>query len=72
MAVLLCYLGKPERRVQKADTTSICCHRHEAGTGVIRSSQSFEYRERLDECSGQVRALSTEGGWTKPQSKSER
>ena len=36
MAVLVWYYGKPQRRVQKADTTSIYFLCHEANTGVIR------------------------------------
>ena len=44
--------GKSKLRVQRA-------------TGrVIRASQCFEHRERLDECSDQVRALSTLSDWT--------
>ena len=49
MVVLVWYSVKPERRVQKADTMSIYCRCHEASTGVIRSSCSCQYTERLDE-----------------------
>ena len=40
MAVLVCYLGKLDQRVQTAETMSIYCLCHEASTGVLRSGQS--------------------------------
>ena len=49
--MLVWYSDTLERRVKQTDTTNIHCCCHEASTGVIRVSQSFEYRERLDECS---------------------
>ena len=53
-------LPRKKRRVQKTDTTSMYCRRQEDITGVFRSSQCFEYKERLDERSVPVRRLNEE------------
>ena len=53
-------LPRKKRRVQKTDMMSMYCRRQEDITGVFRSSQCFEYKERLDECSVPVRRLNEE------------
>ena len=47
MAVFIWYSGKPERRILRADTTSIYCLCHDASKAVLRSDRRLEYRERL-------------------------